>query len=130
MTEPRYEKGESTRREVLGDAHVDRSIAAATPFSRPLLEHLTRAGWADVWSREGLDRRTRSAVTLGVLTALQAHEELETHVRGAIRNGLTSDEIAEVLLHVSLYAGIPAAAGAFRVAQRTLEQTGDLPPEA
>ncbi len=127
MTDARYTEGEATRREVLGDAHVDRSTAATTGFSAPMLDYLTRAGWGDVWSRDGLDRRTRSCITLGVLTALHAHDELPTHVRGAIRNGLTTDEIAEALLHVAVYAGIPAAVSAFRIAQHTLEEMGELP---
>jgi 4-carboxymuconolactone decarboxylase len=125
--DPRYAAGEATRREVLGDAYVDRSIAGATQFSAPLIDYLTRAGWADVWSRDGLDRRTRSAVTLGVLTALHAHDELAAHVRGAINNGLSADEIAEVLLHVAVYAGIPASASAVRIAQRALQELGELP---
>ena len=105
MTDPRDAIGEATRRAVLGDAHVDRSIAASTEFARPLLEYLTRAGWGDVWSRDGLDRRARSCVTLGVLVALHAHEELAVHVRGAVRNGLTPSEIGEVVLHTAVYAG-------------------------
>jgi 4-carboxymuconolactone decarboxylase len=127
MSDPRDAIGETTRRAVLGDAHVDRSIAASTEFGRPLLEYLTRAGWGDVWSRDGLDRRARSCVTLGVLVALHAHEELAVHVRGAVRNGLTASEISEVVLHTAVYAGIPAAAAALRVAERTLIEIGSLP---
>jgi 4-carboxymuconolactone decarboxylase len=125
--DPRYRTGETTRREVLGDAHVDRSIAESTEFSAPLLGYMTGAGWADVWSRPGLDRRSRSCVTLGVLTALRAHDELRTHLRGAIRNGLSTTEIAEVLLHTAAYAGIPAANSAFRIAQDVLVEMAELP---
>ena len=128
MTDPRYDIGEAVRREVLGDVHVDRSIEASTELGAPLLEYLTRAGWGDVWSRDGLDRRARSCVTLGVLTALHAHEELETHVRGAMRNGLTPAEIAEVLLHTAVYAGIPAALAALRVAERTIRESESSEP--
>jgi 4-carboxymuconolactone decarboxylase len=108
------------RREVLGDEHVDRAIAGTTEFTRPFQELLTEAAWGSVWTRDGLDRRTRSCVTLAVLTALRAYDELGMHVRAAIRNGLTADEIREVLLHTSVYAGVPAANSAFAVAQRTL----------
>jgi 4-carboxymuconolactone decarboxylase len=106
---------------------MDRSIAGSTEFGRPLVEYLTRAGWGDVWSRDGLDRRARSCVTLGVLVALHAHEELAVHVRGAVRNGLTASEIGEVVLHTAVYAGIPAAVAALRVAERTLVEIGSLP---
>ena len=119
--------GEATRRIVLGDEHVDRSDAAITPFSRPLMEYRTRAGWGEVWSRDGLDRRARSLVTLGVLVALRAHDELAVHVRGAVRNGLSPEEIAEVLLHTAVYAGMPAALAALRVAERALVEIGSLP---
>jgi dihydropyrimidinase len=119
--------GEATRRAVLGDEHVDRSDAAITPFSRPLMEYRTRAGWGEVWSRDGLDRRARSLVTLGVLVALRAHDELAVHVRGAVRNGLSPEEIAEVLLHTAVYAGMPAALAALRVAERALVEIGSLP---
>ena len=116
--------GEATRRAVLGDEHVDRSDAAITPFSRPLMEYRTRAGWGEVWSRDGLDRRARSLVTLGVLVALRAHDELAVHVRGAVRNGLSPEEIAEVLLHTAVYAGVPTANRAFAIAQETLGEMG------
>jgi 4-carboxymuconolactone decarboxylase len=116
----RYETGMRIRREVLGDVHVDRAVAATTPFSAPFQEYVTRAAWGDVWARPGLDRRTRSCVTLAVLTALRAESELPMHVRGAIRNGLTADEIAEVLLHAGVYAGVPAAHAAFAIAADAL----------
>jgi alkylhydroperoxidase/carboxymuconolactone decarboxylase family protein YurZ len=105
---------------VLGDAHVDAVEAAATDFTRPFQVYLTGAAWADVWDRPGLDRRTRSAITLAVLTALRAEDEIPMHVRAALRNGLTREEIAEVLLHAGVYAGLPAANAAFRLADAAL----------
>jgi 4-carboxymuconolactone decarboxylase len=114
--------GERIRREVLGDEHVDRAQARQTPFTAPFQDFLTRYAWGDVWSRPGLDRRTRSAITLAVLTATRSEGELELHVRAALRNGLTPEEIAEVLLHTAVYAGVPAANAAFVVAQRVLEE--------
>jgi 3-oxoadipate enol-lactonase/4-carboxymuconolactone decarboxylase len=113
--------GTRVRREVLGDAHVDRSQAAATDFTADFQEHLTRVAWGSVWTRPGLDRRTRSAITLAALAALGHEGELELHVRGALRNGLTPDEISEILIHISVYAGIPAANAAFRLAPRVIE---------
>ena len=121
------DSGDATRRAVLGDDHVDRSDAEATAFSLPLMDYRTRAGWGEVWSRDGLDRRARSLVTLGVLVALRAHDELAVHVRGAIRNGLSPAEISEVLLHTAVYAGMPAALTALRVAERALVEIGSLP---
>lgn len=110
------------RREVLGDAHVDRAIERATDFTAPFQDFITRTAWGDVWSRPGLDRRTRSAVTLAILTALRAEDELVLHVRAAARNGLSADEIREVLLHAAVYAGVPAANTAFGIAQRVLAE--------
>jgi 4-carboxymuconolactone decarboxylase len=115
-------EGERIRREVLGDEHVDRAKARTTPFTQPFQYYITHAAWGDVWGRAGLDRRTRSAITLALLTALHAENELPMHVRAAIRNGLTADEIAEVLLHSAVYAGVPAANAAFAIAQRVLEE--------
>ena len=120
MSDPTYEKGIRTRREVLGDAHVDDAVARTTPFTEGFQDYLTRAAWGDVWARPGLDRRTRSCITLALLTALRADNEIEMHVRAAIRNGVTSEEIAEVLLHTAVYAGIPAANAAFAIAERAL----------
>ncbi len=114
--------GERIRREVLGDEHVDRAQAKATPFTAPFQDFLTRYAWGDVWNRPGLDRRMRSAITLAALTAVRSEGELELHVRAALRNGLTPEEIAEVLLHTAVYAGVPAANAAFAVAQRVLEE--------
>jgi 4-carboxymuconolactone decarboxylase len=116
----RYEAGMAVRREVLGDAHVDRAVAGTTDFTAAFQDYITRAAWGDVWTRDGLDRRTRSCITLAVLTALRAHDELPMHVRAARRNGLTPEEIAEVLLHTAVYAGVPAANSAFKIAQQVL----------
>jgi 4-carboxymuconolactone decarboxylase len=121
MTErARYDDGMAVRREVLGDAYVDRAVAGTTPFTAAFQDLITRYAWGDVWARDGLDRRTRSIVTLALLAALRAHDELAMHVRAARRNGVTPDEIGEVLLHTAVYAGVPAANSAFAVAQRVL----------
>ena len=120
----RSEDGERVRREVLGDEHVDRALDRATSFTQPFQEYITGAAWGDVWARPGLDRRTRSAVTLGILTALRDENELPMHVRAARRNGLSKEEISEVLLHAAVYAGVPAANAAFAIAQRTLDEEG------
>jgi 4-carboxymuconolactone decarboxylase len=122
VTDESYDAGMRVRREVLGDEHVDRAIAGATPFTEPFQEFITRFAWGGVWSREGLDRKTRSAITLAVLTALGREQELALHVRAAVRNGLTEQEIAEVLLHTSVYAGVPAANAAFGLAKQVLEE--------
>jgi 4-carboxymuconolactone decarboxylase len=108
------------RREVLGDAHVDRAIHDTTPFTQPFQEFITETAWGNIWARPGLDRKTRSCITLAVLTALGCEAEVGLHVRAALRNGLTEPEIAEVLLHTAVYAGVPAANRAFAVAQRVL----------
>ena len=110
------------RREVLGDEHVDRALASSTDLTAAFQDFITRYAWGAVWAREGLDRRTRSAITLAALTALGHEPELELHIRAAIRNGLSEAEIAEVLLHTAVYAGVPAANAAFRVAQRVLDE--------
>jgi 4-carboxymuconolactone decarboxylase len=113
------------RREVLGDAHVDRAMDRATAFTEPFQEFITRGAWGDVWTRPGLDRRTRSALTVALLAALGHHEELALHVRAARRNGLSDDEIGEVLLHTAVYAGVPAANSALAIAQRVLADLDD-----
>jgi 4-carboxymuconolactone decarboxylase len=134
--DPRLEQGERIRREVLGDAHVERSLAKAGEFSRPMQEFVTEHCWGAVWSRPGLARKERSLVNLGMLTALNRSHELRVHVRGAIRNGCTPEEIQEVLLQAAIYCGVPAAMEAFRVAEATLaelqeEESGDgLPVRA
>jgi 3-oxoadipate enol-lactonase/4-carboxymuconolactone decarboxylase len=112
--------GMKVRREVLGDEHVDRAIAGTTDFTRDFQDLITRYAWGEIWSRPGLDRRTRSAITLTALTALGHHDELAMHVRAALRNGLTSDEIKEVLLQAAIYCGVPAANRAFAIAQEVL----------
>jgi 4-carboxymuconolactone decarboxylase len=122
MKDPRWEQGMRVRREVLGDAHVDGATARATPFSAPFQEFITRAAWGDVWARPGLDRRTRSCITLAALTALRCEQEIAMHVRAALRNGVSPAEIAEVLLHTTVYAGAPAGHLAFAVAERVLAE--------
>lgn len=114
------DEGMRIRREVLGDEHVDRAIAGTTPLTEAFQEFITRYAWGGVWARPALDRRMRSAITLAVLTALGRERELELHVAAAVRNGLSESEIAEVLLHTAVYAGVPAAGSAFAVAQRVL----------
>ena len=116
-----HARGMETRRAVLGDAHVDRAVERTTPFTEDFQDLITRYAWGEIWSRPGLDRRTRSCVTLTALVALGREHELEMHVRAALRNGLTPDEIGEVLLQCAVYCGVPAANGAFAIAQRTLE---------
>jgi 4-carboxymuconolactone decarboxylase len=118
------EQGMKTRREVLGDAHVDRAIERTTPFTEPFQEFITRYAWGEVWSRPGLDRRMRSAITLAALVSLRAENELAMHVRAARRNGLTPEEISEILLHTAIYAGLPAANGAYAIAQEVLAEEG------
>ena len=120
----RHEQGMEVRRAVLGDAHVDRAVANTSDFTAPFQDFITRYAWGDVWSRPGLDRRTRSVITLTVLTALGHENELAMHVRAAVRNGLTEAEIGEVLLHTAIYAGVPAANTAFAIAQRVLAEVG------
>ncbi len=113
----RRSTGMRVRREVLGDAHVDQAIASTTDFTADFQDYITRSAWGDVWSRPGLDRQTRSAITLAVLAALGHEEELAMHVRAALRIGLSPAQIKEVLLQVAVYAGVPAANTAFRIAQ-------------
>ena len=120
--EERHAEGMKVRREVLGDAHVDRATANSTDFTADFQDFITRYAWGEVWTRPGLDRKTRSCLTLALLTALRAEGELPMHVRAARRNGLTPEEIKEVLLHTAVYAGVPAANSAFAIAQRTLAE--------
>lgn len=122
MTDDAFEAGMRVRREVLGDEHVDRALERATDLTAPFQELITRFAWGSVWTRDGLDRRTRSAITLAVLVALGREQELELHVRAARRNGLTPEEIGEVLLHTAVYAGVPAANAAYAIAQRVLDE--------
>lgn len=121
-----HEEGMKTRREVLGDEYVDRATAAAGAFGAPFQELITKYAWGAVWSRPGLDLRTRSVITLATLVAVRAENELVLHIRAALRNGLTPEEIAEVLLHTAVYAGVPAANSAFAVARRVLREEGAI----
>jgi len=122
MGDEERKRGMRIRREVLGDAHVDRAEAATTLFTAPFQDFITRVAWGDIWARPGLDRRTRSCITLAALTALGREAEIGLHVRAALRNGVTSAEIAEVLLHTALYAGVPAANQAFAIAKPIIEE--------
>jgi 4-carboxymuconolactone decarboxylase len=122
-----YERGMEARREVLGDEHVDRAIERMTAFTEDFQDLITRYAWGEIWSRPGLDRRTRSCITLTALVALGREEELAMHIRAALRIGLTPDEIKEVLLHSAIYCGVPAANGAFAVAQKVLDEVGHQP---
>jgi 4-carboxymuconolactone decarboxylase len=119
-----HARGMEVRRGVLGDAHVDRAIGRTTPFTEDFQDLITRYAWGEIWSRPGLDRRARSIVTLTALVASGREHELEMHVRAALRNGLTPDEIGEVLLQCAVYCGVPAANGAFAIAQRVIESMG------
>ena len=118
----RTRRGMTVRREVLGDEHVDRAVAATTSFTEPFQDFITRYAWGEIWSRPGLSRAERSLVTLAVLAALQHENELAMHVKAALRNGLRPEQISEVLLQVALYAGVPAGNRAFAVAQRALSE--------
>jgi 4-carboxymuconolactone decarboxylase len=120
----RARQGMTVRRAVLGDEHVDRAVATTTSFTEPFQDFITRYAWGDVWSRPGLSRAERSMITLAMLAALQHENELAMHVRGALRNGLSPEQIQEVLLQVAVYAGVPAANRAFAVAQRVLSEVG------
>ncbi len=124
-----YDAGLAVRREVLGDAHVDRLLTSATAFSAAWQEFVTSVAWGEVWARDGLDRRTRSMLTLALLTALRSETELAIHVRAAIGNGVTPAEIREVLLHTAVYAGLPAANSAFAVAEQALAELGAEPAQ-
>jgi 4-carboxymuconolactone decarboxylase len=120
--DPTHERGMEVRREVLGDEHVDAAIQRTTGFTADFQDLITRYAWGEIWTRPGLDRRTRSCITLTALVALGRLEELELHVRAALRNGLSEDEIKEVLLHAAIYCGVPAGNAAFAVAQRVLAE--------
>lgn len=117
-----YDKGISMRRRVLGDAHVERSIGGTSEFARPVQELVTEYCWGAVWSRDGLDLRTRSLLNLVMLTALNRMHELGVHVRGAVNNGCSRDQIREALLQTAVYCGAPAALESFRVAERVLAE--------
>ena len=123
-TNSRFDAGMTVRKEVLGAEHVERSLEGASAFARPMQDLVTEYCWGAVWSRPGLDRRTRSLVNLGMLAALNRGHELGVHVRGALTNGVTPEEIREVLLQAAIYCGVPAGMEAFRIAEETLAQQG------
>jgi 4-carboxymuconolactone decarboxylase len=120
MSDADHDAGMEVRRAVLGDAHVDRAIERTTDFTAPFQQFITRYAWGGVWTREGLDRRTRSVITLSVLTSLGRENEIAMHVRAALRNGLTPTEIGEIFIHIAVYAGVPAANSAFAIAQEVI----------
>ncbi|HEY5296027.1 MAG TPA: 4-carboxymuconolactone decarboxylase [Gaiellaceae bacterium] len=120
--EERHDEGMQVRRQVLGDEHVDAAVERTTEFTADFQDLITRYAWGEIWARPGLDRRTRSCITLTALTALNHHEELALHVRAALRNGLTPDEIGEVLLQCAIYCGVPAANRAFAIAQQVIDE--------
>ena len=120
----RAAQGMAVRREVLGDEHVDRAVAAATPLTAPFQDFITRYAWGEIWSRPGLSRAERSMITLTALVVLRQEEELAMHVRAALRNGLDPGQIGEVLLHTAVYAGVPAANRAFAIARQVLAEGG------
>ena len=122
MNTEKYDKGMKVRREVLGDAHVDRALQSATDFTRPMQDLVTQNCWGEVWADGVLPRSTRSLVTIAILASLRASNELQGHVRGALRNGCTVDEIQDVLLHCSVYCGVPAGVEAFRAARQVIEE--------
>jgi 4-carboxymuconolactone decarboxylase len=118
----RHDEGMRIRREVLGDEHVDRAVERTTDLTAEFQDLLTRYAWGEIWARPGLDRKTRSCITLVALVATGRTDELELHLRAALRNGVTPDEIKEVLLHCAVYCGIPAANTAFAIVQRVIEK--------
>lgn len=117
MADELYDKGMKIRREVLGDKHVDRSLANADDFGNIIQYHATANAWGTVWGREGLDRRSRSILNLGMLSALGKEHELKVHIKGALRNGLTREELGEIFLQVAIYCGVPASIECFRHAK-------------
>ena len=131
MTDDMFDRGMVVRRQVLGDQHVDRAVAAATDLTQDFQQLITRYVWGEIWTRPGLDRRTRSCITVAMLVALNRPEELALHLRAAMTNGVTRAEIKEVLLQTAIYCGVPAANAAFAIAQRVLgEAEGPHPPPA
>ena len=116
-----YEKGLVTRKQVMGEDFVANALDNATPFTQPMQEYITRNAWGDVWQRPGLDLKTRSLITVAMLTALGKQHELKGHVRGALNNGVTPEEISEVLLHASIYCGVPSAVEAYRNAAEVVD---------
>ena len=128
MKDPAYEAGLAVRRRILGDAHVNRSLENATAFDQEFQELITRHAWGDIWTRPGLDHRTRSLITIAMLAAAGRHEELSLHIRATRNTGATSDEVKEVLLQVAVYAGVPAANSAFRIAKSAFEEMAKEEP--
>jgi 4-carboxymuconolactone decarboxylase len=128
--DPSYKTGMQIRREMFGPGGADERVAAATPFNRPFEDLVTRYCFGDTWSRPGLDRKTRSMITLAALTALVRPNQLKNHVRGALANGVTAEEIREILLHTSIYAGIPAGVEAFNAAMEVLPAAAQTNPGA
>ena len=124
MSNPVYDNGMRVRREVLGDEHIERANARKTGLTEDFQDLITRYAWGEIWARPGLDRKTRSCITLTDLVALGHLDELAMHVRAALRNGLTEDEIKDVLLQSAIFCGVPAANSAFAVAQRVLTELG------
>ena len=125
MKDPAYEAGLAVRRRVLGDAHVKRSLENATTFDQDFQDLVTRHAWGDIWTRPGLDHRTRSLITIAMLAAGGRHEELNLHIRATRNTGATPDEVKEVLLQVAVYAGVPVANSAFRIAKTAFEEMAD-----
>jgi len=124
MNKELFDKGLKIRREVVGDAYVDASLKNSDDFSMPMQELVTQYCWGDVWSRPGLDRRSRSLLNLGMIAALNRPEELAIHVRGAINNGVTKEEIGEAFLQVAIYCGMPAGLGSFKIARQVFKEMG------
>jgi 4-carboxymuconolactone decarboxylase len=120
-TDEAFQNGLDTRTKVMGQAFVDKAFAGMTEFTEPIQHHITRAAWGDTWQRDGLDLKTRSLITVAMLTALGKSHELKGHVRGALNNGATKEEIQEVLLHAAIYCGVPAAVEGFRAAAEVVE---------
>jgi 4-carboxymuconolactone decarboxylase len=121
----RYHKGLETRREVLGKEHVDRAQANLSEFNAPFQEFITRYAWGEIWERAGLTRRERSLITLAMLVALNREPELRMHIRAALNNGVTTEEIREVLIHAGIYCGLPAANAAIQAAEQVIKETKD-----
>ena len=121
---PLYDRGLKVRKEVLGDAYVDNAINSADEFSLPLQEYLTAHGWAASWARPGLEKKTRSMLNLAMLTALNRGHEFRIHVKGALNNGVTKEEIREILIHAAVYCGAPAAMDSFRIAKEVFKEAG------
>ena len=119
-----YDKGLATRKQVMGEDFVASALAGVTDFTRPMQEHITAKAWGDVWQRPGLDLKTRSLITVAMLTALGKQHELKGHLRGALNNGATPAELQEVLLHAAVYCGVPTAVEAFRTAADVIESSG------